>query len=120
MSGAEPFQHHLHRQDCCQRIRLLLSRVSWRAAMNRLKHRVFITDIAADRKPQSTRCGRSVVADDVPYKVWTNDYVIPFGVANLPLTEGIYISVVEGNIGELPLTDLAEHFAEETMCANDV
>src|SRR5205807_2770164 len=113
-------QHHLHRQNRRQRIRLVLAGVFWRAAMNGLKHRVLVTDIAADRKPQSTRRRRSVVANDVPHQIWTDDHVVPFGIANLPLTEGVNVSVVERNIRELALADLAEHFTEKAVRANDV
>ena len=63
--------------------------------MNGLKHCMLITNITADCKPQPARRRRSVVADDVPHKIRTDDDVVPFGTANLPLTEGVYISVFE-------------------------
>src|SRR6266478_295667 len=120
VSRAQPVQHHLHRQNRRQGIRLVLSGVLWRAAMNRLKHRMLIADIAADGKPQSPRRRRSVVADDVSHKIRTHHHVIPFRVANLPLTEGIYISEIERKVRELTCTNLAEYFAEKAVCANDV
>jgi len=57
VSGTQPLEHHLHRQNRRQRIRLVLSGVFGRAAMNGFKHRVFITDIAAHGQPQSERVG---------------------------------------------------------------
>ena len=120
VSRAEPVQHHLHCQDCRQWICLVLAGVFWCAAVNRLKHRVLITDVAADRQPQSTSGRGAVVADNVPDQVRTDDHVIPFGTPNLPLTEGIYVGIVDANIWKIPLPHFAEHFAEEAVRANDV
>ena len=120
MSRAEPVQHHLHRQDRGQRICLIFSGVLRRAAVNRLEHRVLVTNVPAYRQPQSTCRRRAIVANDVTRKIRSDYDVVPFGIADLPLTKCIDISIVKFDIGKLTLTNFAKHFAKEAMRANDV
>src|SRR5438874_3252037 len=120
MSRAQPVQHHLRRQNRCQWIRLVFTRMFRRAAVNRFEHRVLIADVTADREAETTRRSCTIVADDVADEIWTNDDVVPFGIANLPLAESVDVSIVEFQIGKFALANFAEYFAKKAVRADDV
>src|SRR5438128_11098055 len=101
-------------------MRLVFAGMFWHDTVNRLDHRVFITDVAANRQAQPARRRRAVVAHDVAGKIRRDDDVVPFGIANLPLTESIDISIVKFQIWKLACADFPEHFTKETMSADDV
>src|SRR5688572_17995503 len=81
---------------------------------------MLIADVAAHRETQSARGCRAVVADDVAGQVRRNYDVIPFRIANLPLTERIDVSVIKCDVRKLALANFAEDFAKKAMRADDV
>ena len=81
---------------------------------------MLVADVAADCEAESARCRRAIVTDDVAHEIWTHYDVIPFGIANLPLAEGIDISIVEFQIGKFLLTNFAKNFAKEAVRSDDV
>src|SRR6185295_11529939 len=90
------------------------------AAMNRLKHRVLVTDVASDRQTETARSCSSVVADDVPGEVGSNDDVVPFRIADLPLTKRIHVCIVQRDVGKFTLTYFTKDVAEESVGANNI
>src|SRR6185295_28575 len=92
----------------------------WSTSVNRLKHRVLVPDVASDGQPKTTRGCGSVVADDVPGEVGSNNDVIPFRITDLPLTKRIDVRIVQRQIGKFTLTNLTKNVAEESVGADNV
>src|ERR1043166_9392581 len=92
----------------------------WRAAVNWFEHRMFITNVSADRESQAARSRRAVIADDVARQIGRHDHVVPFRIANLPLAEGVDVSVIEFQVGKFVLANFAKDVAEETVRADNV
>ena len=55
-----------------------------------------------------------------PTRFGANHHVVPFRIANLPLTERIDVGVIKFKVGKFALANFAEDVAEETVGADDV
>src|SRR5437667_3713280 len=113
-SSAEPIEHHLDREDHCNRVHFVLPRMLGRAAMNRLEHRVLVPDVRTGGHAHAALEDGREVRRDVAEYVRSDRDVVDFGGADEPLLEGIDVRVIllDRRVARRDLVvDLAEELA---------